>query len=58
MLKRTSNAIFNIKKVDLIVTKQVNYYFPLIFPERYCNREKVIVMYSKKMKAKCMKDDV
>ena len=41
-----------------IVIEQVNYYFPLVFPERYCNREKVIVMYSKKMKAKCMKEDV
>ena len=41
-----------------IVVEQVNYYFPLIFPERNCNRKKVIVIYSKKMKAKCMKEDV
>ena len=41
-----------------IVIEQVNYYFPLVFPERCCNREKVIVMYSKKMKAKYMKEDV
>ena len=41
-----------------IVNKQVNYYFSLIFPERHCNRENVIVMYSKKMKAKHMKEDV
>ena len=39
-----------------IVIEQVNHYSPLIFPERFC--EKVIVMYSKKMKAKCMKEDV
>ena len=60
MLKRTSNAIFNMKKVDLNESsiEQVNHYFPLIFPERYCNPEKVIVMYSKKMKAKCVKENV
>ena len=44
--------------VRWIVIKQVNYYFPLTFPERHCNREKLIVMYYKKMKAKCMKEDV
>ena len=59
VLKKTSNAIFNMKKVDLmIVTEQVNYYFSLIFPERNCNHGKVIVVYSKKMKAKFMKEDV
>ena len=41
-----------------IVIEHVNYYIPLIFPERNCNRETVIVMYSKKMKAKRMKEDV
>ena len=41
-----------------IVIEQLNYYSPLIFPERNCNREKVIVTYSKKIKAKCLKKDV
>ena len=41
-----------------ILIEQVSYYFPFVFPEIYCNSEKVIMMHSKKMKAKCMKVDV
>ena len=37
--------------------RQVNCYFPLIFPTRNYNCEKVIVMYSKETKAKYLKED-
>ena len=48
----------------LIAIEQVNYYFPLIFPERNCARtlskplRKSNRVYSEKMKAKCMKEDM
>ena len=43
VLRRISNAIFNMKKVDLDESSlnRKNYYFTLIFPERNFNREKV-----------------
>ena len=48
------------KLLRWIVTEQVNYYFALIFPERSFARKlsKSIRVYSEKIKAKCMMEDV